>query len=133
MNNEVDPMEIMLIDGIPKAVSDLIIKTIHSQFEAEPENPLDTERVMQATNALADQVKNCCYALLTCRLIKASYFPVHQDCGARIGQTEQSAYQLQEKIQRGYMSGKCQHCGKNIVPNRIVVAMDFWKLGATVK
>lgn len=133
MNRDVLPMEITKIDGIPRVVSDSIIKVIHSRFEADPENPLDTEKVFLATTSTYEQIKHCCYALLTCRLIKASFFPVHQDCGARIGGTEISSFQVENKIRQGQYEGICPNCGKRILPNHVSVGMNFWKLGATIK
>jgi hypothetical protein len=134
MNNEVEFMQINKIDGIPSEVSNRVISAVHNIFKLYPDDPLNLQMVAMLSRVpQAEFIKTCLYTMLTCRMIKASFFPVHRDCMGVLDKEHISAFAVQEKIKNGEYEKVCENCGNWIISDTIEVGMTYWKLGATIK
>lgn len=118
-------MERVNLATIKQAIAEMqgVIKHIDKQ-------PLDKELSIAQTAkdlSLAPLlVKTVFYVLLASREIKATFLPVHYECGQQVGRIETSVYTITHKAK----NGEYVCCGNTIEGDDIEIQMVFWRLGS---
>ena len=118
--------------GIEQNVGERVVRSIDSFLSKCPNRPIDIRTVSDAVGVSGTTVKRVFYALLTLRLLKATFIPRHRTCGYQVGGQERSVEVIWKKAKSEEYW--CVHCAEPIEnPSDLEIQIVFWRPGANVE